>query len=785
VVTVQKQVPIRVKDVADVRMDALYRNGAVTQNGQSEAVQGLVIALRGANAKKVVSGVEAKLDELQPALPQGISLSTFYNRADLVEKAINTVSKALVEAIVLVVLVLLLFLGNIRAAVTVALILPLAALMTFILMNAYGMSANLMSLGGLAIAVGMLVDAAVVVVENIVTTQEKDRANLPRLHLIYRALQEVSVPVISGILIIMTVFLPLLTLEGLEGKLFIPVAITIIFALGSSLLLSLTVIPTLASFILGKPSHQEPWLVRKLHGAYEPLLRWSLNHDRMIIAAALFGFATAVGVYTQVGKTFMPTMDEGNIILQIEKDPAINLDQTVRMDLRIQERLLERVPEIERLVARVGSDELGLDPMSLNDTDTFMVLKPQSQWRMDSKNALIQAIRDVMETDFPGMNFAFTQPIQMRVDEMLTGARGDIAIKLFGEDPDRLNTLANQLVSKVETLPGAVDVYTPKNTGSRYLQLRVNAEQAAKLGLSVTEVEDLLRSQIDGLPVGTIYEGIRRIPILLRGSEQAKASILQMLQQPMTVTGGDTVYLSQLVQAQETTGPVAINREQGKRYATVIANVQGRDLVGFVDDAKAAAKTLSIPTGYYFEWGGQFENQQRAAKKLSIVVPIALVLIFIILFSTFRSISQAIMVLVNIPFALIGGIWALWLTGEHLSVPASVGFIALLGIAVLNGVVMVSYFNQLMHQGLSMSDVVIQGAMRRLRPVLMTASIAALGLVPLVFASGAGSEIQRPLAIVVIGGLFTSTLLTLLILPIIYRRFGAWSLGRSQSAGTA
>ncbi|WP_019894459.1 efflux RND transporter permease subunit [Hydrogenovibrio halophilus] len=785
VVTYQNRIPVRVKDVAEVRIDALYRNGAVTQNGQSEAVQGLVIALRGANAKTVVSGVEAKIEELQPALPDGITLSTFYNRADLVDKAITTVSKALAEAIVLVVLVLLLFLGNIRAAVTVALILPLAALMTFILMNAYGLSANLMSLGGLAIAVGMLVDAAVVVVENIVTTQEKDRARLPRLHLIYRALQEVSVPVISGILIIMTVFLPLLTLEGLEGKLFIPVALTIIFALGSSLLLSLTVIPTLASFILGKPSHKEPWLVRKLSRGYRPLLTWSLAHDRLIIAIALVGFASAVAVYTQVGKTFMPQMDEGNLILQIEKDPAINLDQTVRMDLRIQERLLERVPEIERLVARVGSDELGLDPMSLNDTDTFMVLKPKSQWRMDSKEALIQAIREVMQADFPGMNFAFTQPIQMRVDEMLTGARGDIAIKIFGEDPDSLNALANNLVTEVETLPGAVDVYTPKNSGSRYLQLQVNHVQAAKLGLDVTEVEDLLRAQIDGMPVGTIYQGIRRIPILLRGAETSKASILQMLQQPITVTGGDTVLLSQLVDARETTGPVAINREQGKRYATVIANVQGRDLVGFVDEAKQAAQSLEMPTGYYFEWGGQFENQQRAAKKLSIVVPIALVLIFIILFSTFRSVSQAIMVLVNIPFALIGGIWALWLTGEHLSVPASVGFIALLGIAVLNGVVMMTYFNQLMHQGLSMTEVVMQGAMRRLRPVLMTASIAALGLVPLVFASGAGSEIQRPLAIVVIGGLVTSTLLTLLILPIIYRRFGAWSLGRADRAPTA
>lgn len=783
IVGYQNDLPILVKDIAKVKIDAMYRNGAVTQNGQSEAVQGLVIALRGANAKEVISGIEAKLDELQPALPEGIHINVFYNRADLVNKAVNTVSKALVEAIVLVVLVLLLFLGNIRAAITVALILPLAALSTFILMNYFGLSANLMSLGGLAIAVGMLVDAAVVVVENIVTTQEKDKTNLPKLHLIYRALQEVMVPVISGILIIMTVFLPLLTLEGLEGKLFIPVALTIIFALGSSLILSLTLIPTLASFILGKPSHQEPWLMRKLHSVYLPVLKWSLKHDLLVISTAIVALVAAGMIYTQVGKTFMPQMDEGNVILQIEKTPSIGLDETVRMDLQIQKRLLEKVPEIEQLIARVGSDELGLDPMSLNDTDTFMVLKPQSEWRMADKEALVDEIRQVMESDFPGMNFAFTQPIQMRTDEMLTGARGDIAIKIFGDNPKTLNNLADQLVSEVSQIEGAIDVYTPKNDGSRYLQLQVNRAMAAQLSMTVSEVEELLRIQIDGMPIGTIFKGIQRIPILIRGSEQSKQSIMEMLHQPVILDDGNSIRLSQLVEAEEVSGPVSVNRDMGKRYATVIANVQGRDLVGFVDEAKILARQLNLPTGYYFEWGGQFENQQRAAEKLSIVVPIALLLIFIILFSTFRSIGQAVMVLTNIPLALIGGIIALWLTGEYLSVPASVGFIALLGIAVLNGVVMVSYFNQLQAQGLPIGEVVLQGAMRRLRPVLMTASIAALGLLPLVFASGVGSEIQRPLAIVVIGGLISSTILTLLVLPIIYRRFRSLASKRSVISG--
>lgn len=777
VVSYQNEVPVTVKDLATVKIDSLYRNGAVTQNGEAEAVQGLVIGLKGANAKEVVEDVQKRLDGLQSALPEGISLSVFYNRSELVNKAIYTVSKALIEAVVLVILVLLVFLGNIRAAVTVALILPLAALMTFILMNFYGLSANLMSLGGLAIAVGMLVDAAVVVVENIVTTQERDKAGLPKLHLIYRALQEVTVPVVSGILIIMTVFLPLLTLEGLEGKLFVPVALTIIFALGSSLILSLTVIPTLSSFILGKPSHKEPWLVRKLSSAYRPALKWSLANDKMVIGGAVIALIFAAFVYTQVGKTFMPQMDEGNIILQVEKIPSIGLKETVRMDKRIQKRLLKEVPEITRIVARVGSDELGLDPMSLNDTDTFMVLKPKSEWRMDTKEELIADIRRVMEQFFPGINFAFTQPIQMRVDEMLTGSRGDIAIKIFGESQEELTALADDLVKRVEKLPGAVDVYTPKNDGLRYLKLKVNRLMAGRLDLSISDVEDILRTQINGLNVGTIYEGIRRTPVIVRGPEATKTSKLEMLQQPVSLKDGRSVLLSQLVDAEEVSGPVSISREQGKRYSTVIANVTGRDLVSFVEDAKKQAAEMNTPAGYYFEWGGQFENQQRAAAKLAVVVPIALILIFIILFSTFRSIAQALMVLVNIPFALIGGIMALWITGEYLSVPASVGFIALLGIAVLNGVVMISYFNQLVANGLTVAEAVTEGALRRLRPVLMTASIAALGLLPLVFATGAGSEIQRPLAIVVIGGLITSTLLTLMILPIIYQRFGLKSLG--------
>jgi cobalt-zinc-cadmium resistance protein CzcA len=772
---------VQVRDIAQVRIEALTRYGAVTENGQGEAVEGLVIGLRGANTSEVIKGVREQLELLKPALPEGISVNVFYDRGDLIDKAIHTVSKALVEAVVLVILLLLLFLGNVRAAVTVALVLPLSALMTFIFMNGFGLSANLMSLGGLAIAIGMLVDAAVVVVENIVTHQSKEaesrHGRLPKLHIIYRSLQEVAVPVISGIGIIMIVFLPLLTLQGLEGKLFVPVALTIVFALGSALVLSLTIIPVIASFILGQPSHELPWLMRHLSRGYRPLLGWALRHDKVVMGAAFSALLLTGVLYTQVGKTFMPQMDEGDLIVQLEKVPSISLEESMRLDGQVQKALLAQVPEIERIVARLGSDEIGLDPMSLNDTDSFLVLKPKAQWRMQDKEALIEEIRQVLDSQFPGINYAFTQPIQMRVDEMLTGARGDIAVKIFGDEPQRLTQTAEQVAALLQTLDGAEDVFTSQNDGMKYLQLEVDRFKAGRLGVSVDALEARLRAYLEGMPAGAIYQENRQIPLFIRAEASLRASMLDFLNQPYVLDNGDFVQLNQLVKVVEVDGPVSIQRELGKRFSVVVANVSGRDLVSFVEEAKLKSAQLDLPTGYYLVWGGEFENQQRAAERLSIVVPVALALIFMILFSTFRSAGQAVMVLSNIPFALIGGVVALWLTGEYLSVPASVGFIALLGIAVLNGVVMMSYFNQLVAQGLPIAEVVVEGAMRRLRPVLMTASIAALGLIPLVFATGPGSEIQRPLAIVVIGGLITSTLLTLLILPIIYRRFGMRSLG--------
>ena len=773
VVTMKDTSPVRLGNLAEVKIGTVTRYGVVTQNGRSEAVQGLVLGLAGSNAKMVVEGVRKKLEELQPTLPPGVEIKTFYDRASLVTKAVNAVSTALIEATVLVVVLLGLFLGNIRAALTVALVLPLAALITFILMSAFGMSANLMSLGGLAIAIGMLVDASVVVVENIVQRLATDptAGKLPRLHTIYRAVREVAVPVTAGILIIITVFLPLLTLQGLEGKYFVPVALTIVFALAGSLVLSLTIIPVLASYLLREVRHEYPWLPRKLLALYEPALVWGLGRQRVIAAVAVVMLLAAGIIYTQVGKTFMPTMDEGDLIVGIEKLPSISLEQSAELDLKIQRAIMQAIPEVYGIVARAGSDEIGLDPMGLNQTDTYLLLKPQGEWRMKSKEALMDEVRKVLDP-MPGIKYSFTQPIEMRVSEMIIGVRGDLAIKIFGPDLNKLNEYAGQVEALLKSVSGNRDVYTVENDGVQYLRVAVDRLQAGRLGLSVEEIQDALRLQIEGQRAGVVIESNRRTPIVLRGAESIRMSPADFGAMRITTKAGNTVPLTSVATLERASGPVKIDREMGSRYSVVIANVAGRDLVGFVEEAKAlVSQKVPMETGYRVTWGGQFENQQRAAARLTVVVPVALGLIFVLLFSTFRSVRQALLILSIIPFALVGGIVALWVTGEYLSVPASVGFIALLGITVLNGVVLVSYFNQLRSEGMRLSDVVLQGAKRRLRPVLMTAFITAFGLIPLLFATGPGSEIQRPLAIVVIGGLITATVLTLMLLPILYLRF--------------
>ena len=777
---------LRIRDVARVGIGSLTRYGAVTKDGKGEAVEGLVLSLRGADASAIVKAVRERLDSLKPSLPEGVTLKTFYDRSDLIQRAVGTVTKALIEATALVVILLLAFLANFRAALVVAVTLPMAALVTFTMMRLFGMSANLMSLGGLAIAIGLIVDAAVVVVENTVERLDHHAGNtrIPKLHQVYQAASEVAVPVASGILIICLVFLPLLSLQGLEGKLFAPVALTIVFALAGSLALSLTLIPVLSSLMLKGSAHKSPLLMRVIEAGYRPLLRFCLAHPMPVYAAAIAGAAAMVFAYLAIGKTFMPTMDEGSVIMQTTKLPSINLDESVATDLRIQKILRERVPEVESVIARVGSDELGLDPMSPNDTDAFLVLKPKDQWRVPNKDWLLQQLRGAM-AEMPGIEFAFTQPIEMRTSEMLTGARGDLAVKIFGPDLKVLADLAGRVQQAISGVGGAAEVFTASNDTVDYLQIDMDRMTAGRTGLSVTGVEDELRAQLEGTPAGIVAEGQRRTNIVIRGPETLRKAPELFMQSQLATPDGGLVRIGDVAQLRRTAGAVKVDRENASRFAIVQAYVSGRDLVGFVEDAqKAVAQKVALPAGYRLVWGGEFENQRRAAARLAVVVPIALTLIFLVLFATLRSLRQSALILANVPFALVGGILALWLSGEYLSVPASVGFIALLGIAVLNGLVLVSYFNQLIAAGMPLSQVVFEGSLRRLRPVLMTASIAAFGLVPLLFASGPGSEIQKPLAIVVIGGLVTSTALTLLLLPILFRRFGAQSPATQIDART-
>ncbi|MCT2401367.1 efflux RND transporter permease subunit [Novosphingobium mangrovi (ex Huang et al. 2023)] len=766
---------VRVGDVARVTSGSLTRYGAVTRDGKGETVEGLVIGLRGADAAQVVAGVKQRLAELQPSMPAGMTVSVFYDRSNLIERAVGTVEEALIEATLLVVVLLLLFLGDVRASVIVALALPMAALLTFIFMRSIGLTANLMSLGGLAIAVGMLVDGAVVVVENVVERlSDPKHARMSKLHNIFVAASEVAKPVASGMAIIALVFLPLLTLQGLEGKLFAPVALTIVLALLSALVLSLTLVPVMALYVLklrADGGHHEPWLMRQIGPRYAALLAGAFARKRLVYTVAGISLLVTGAAYSVTGKTFLPTMDEGSVIVQLTKLPSISLEHSVEGDLKVQKALLSQVPEVTEVIARVGSDELGLDPMGLNETDSFLKLKPRDEWRVSDKDWLVEQLRKAL-ADLPGIEPSFTQPIEMRISEMLTGARGDLAIKLFGPDLDELARLAGQIQTRLEAIPGTSEAMTVANDRVDYLQLDIDRVAAGRLGMPVNQLQDAMRAQVEGVHAGVVNDGIRRIPLVIRG-EGERLAPQAFADQLYRTPGGQLVRASDVARVERVEGPVKLEHENGSRFALVQAFVSGRDLVGYVEEAKAdIGRNVQLPPGYRIVWGGQFENQQRASARLMVVLPISLVMIFIVLYATLSSMRASLLILLNIPFAVVGGMLSLAVSGEYLSVPASVGFIALLGIAVLNGLVMVSYFRQLRESGMPLAEAVRRGAERRLRPVLMTASIAAFGLVPLLFATGPGSEIQKPLAIVVIGGLVSSTLLTLILLPMLYERFG-------------
>ncbi len=773
-VAAREGVPVHIGDVAEVRVNSLTRYGAVTADGEGEVVTGLALLRKGANSGATVAGVKRELEALKASLPDGVHIVPFYDRTELVSKALWTVEKALGEAVVLVLLVLIVMLGNLRAALTVALILPLSVLFTFIAMRLFGISANLMSLGGLAIAIGILVDAAVVVVENIHTQLCHAPGGVNRVHLVYRAVLEVSAPVISGVLIIIVVFLPLFSLSGLEGKMFTPLAITISFALIGSLALALTAIPVLASVLMRGGSERDGLVLKVLKRCYLPVMHWALRYRKSAVGGALLALAIAAYLFPLIGREFMPVMDEGTTVIIIEKLPSISLERSLELDEGFQKAMMS-LPEVTGVVSRTGADELRLDPMGLQQTDNFLITVPREQWNI-SLDEFHRQLRAKLD-EFIGIDYAFTQPIDMRVSEMLTGVRAAMAIKLYGDELSVLEEKSRQIETLVGDIPGAVDVFRGQLSGQIYLHIAIRPQAIARYGINNEAINRLIEVAVGGRTVTEIIEGNQRIGVTLRYPEQARTSPAAIGAILVDTPGQEKIPLRSLVEISEVDGPVEIKRESAKRQVVVQANVEGRDVVSFVDEVRdTIAREVQLPPGYYVSFGGQFENQQRAAARLGVVVPISVALIFVMLFTTFHSLRQAGLIILNIPFAMIGGVVSLYLSGLYLSVPASVGFITLFGVAVLNGVVMVTYFNQLRDAGHPVLQAVQQGAERRLRPVLMTALIASLGLVPLLTATGPGSELQRPLAVVVIGGLFTSTLLTLLLLPTLY----AWLEGGAE-----
>ncbi|EJB51114.1 cation efflux system protein [Helicobacter pylori Hp H-27] len=755
---------LHIKDFAKVISQSRTRLGFVTKDGVGETTEGLVLSLKDANTKEIITQVYQKLEELKPFLPNGVSINVFYDRSEFTQKAIATVSKTLIEAVVLIIITLFLFLGNLRASVAVGVILPLSLSVAFIFIKLSDLTLNLMSLGGLVIAIGMLIDSAVVVVEN---AFEKLSANTKttKLHAIYRSCKEIAVSVVSGVVIIIVFFVPILTLQGLEGKMFRPLAQSIVYALLGTLVLSITIIPVVSSLVLKATPHSETFLTRFLNRIYAPLLEFFVRNPKKVILGAFVFLIASLSLFPFVGKNFMPALDEGDVVLSVETTPSISLDQSKDLMLNIESAIKKHVKEVKSIVARTGSDELGLDLGGLNQTDTFISFIPKKEWSVKTKDELLEKIMDSLK-DFKGINFSFTQPIEMRISEMLTGVRGDLAVKIFGDDISELNELSFQIAQALKGIKGSSEVLTTLNEGVNYLYVTPNKEAMADVGITSDEFSKFLKSALEGLVVDVIPTGISRTPVMIRQESDFASSITKIKSLALTSKYGVLVPITSIAKIEEVDGPVSIVRENSMRMSVVRSNVVGRDLNSFVEEAKKViAQNIKLPPSYYITYGGQFENQQRANKRLSTVIPLSILAIFFILFFTFKSIPLALLILLNIPFAVTGGLIALFAVGEYISVPASVGFIALFGIAVLNGVVMIGYFKELLLQGKSVEECVLLGAKRRLRPVLMTACIAGLGLLPLLFSHSVGSEVQKPLAIVVLGGLVTSSALTLLLLP--------------------
>lgn len=777
IVTAHGHTPIYIRDLAEVKIGAELRQGAFSANGEGEGVAGIVLMLKGASGRDVVNAVKAKLPSIQKALPKGVKLLPFYDRTELVEKAIHTVTKALQEGAIFVLLILIVLLADVRSAIIVTLVLPLAALFAFILMKWYGLSANLMSLGGLAIGIGMMADGAVVMVENVhrhlTKPLEKEKhVHAGKVETVLYAAKEVGRPIVFGIAIIIIVFLPLFTLEGFEGKMFSPLAFTISFALLGSLILSLTLVPTLCTFFLKQePLAHDPIHIRWLKQFYLATLKPCVGHPWLVGLAALLALGGAFALVPRIGTEFLPTLDEGSVGVQTFRIPSISMPQTVALQTEA-EIILKRFPEVIDVVSKTGRADIASDPMGIEISDVIATLKPREEWTTTkSKEELVEKMR-VALADLPGVASSFSQPIALRVDELVSGVRSAIGIKIFGDDLDVLKQRAEAVARVLAKVPGSTDINVEKVSGLAYLQIEIDRDKIARYGINVADIQDIIETAIGGKEATKVYEGLKVFGLAVRFPETARNDVEPIREILVPSPRGALLPLGQLAKVYVTEGPAQISREMGQRRIVVECNVTGRDLGGFVAEAQRKIDAaVKLPPGYYITWGGQFENQQRAMKRFAIVVPITIAAIFLLLFGSFNSVKQAFLIILNIPFALIGGIVALIVGDFNLSVSASVGFIALFGVAVLNGVVMVSYFNELRREGMKVGLAVIEGAVLRLRPVLITANVAALGLIPMLFATGPGSEIQKPLAAVVIGGLVSSTLLTLYLLPTLYKVF--------------
>jgi cobalt-zinc-cadmium resistance protein CzcA len=800
--------PILVGDVAEVKIDHAVRHGAASMNGRGETVVGIVMMRRGANAQQVVNNVQAKMEELKQALPPGVGVEVFYNRNELTSAAISTVTTSLLIGGLLVILVLLSFLGDWRSALIVSLVLPMTALVTFILMNVFGFKANLMSLGGLAIGLGMFVDGAIVMVENIFRLREQNPEASIGL-IVVRAGREVARPIAFSVGVVIAVFLPLFTLQNLEGRMFRPMAYTVSFALTAALFLALTMAPALSSYLLasvgstdgeaegdpeatageadapdarlggdGRPAgarrrHEvgsSNRFVAWLKASYQPLLDAALAHRGVTVTVAGAVLLLGIGVFSTLGTEFAPDLEEGSIAIQVALEPDAALQTSTDVQTKVENALLE-FPEVTKAVSKTGRPAVAFDPMGQNLTDMFVGLTPRDTWRYDTKAALVDTLRGRVN-QIPGATFAFTQPIALRLDEMVSGAKSDIAIKIFGADLDALKRLQAQAAEAIRDVPGAADVLPSQIAGFGYVEVTVRRADAARHGLSVGRIQNAIDMAIGGEQASTILEGDRRFALVGKLKETARGSAASIRNLPLTTPDGTQIRLSDVATVELTEAPAEVTREDGKRKITLGVNVSGRDTGGFVADAKDALRAaVQLPTGYLVDWGGQFENQERAQRRLMLILPITLAIVFVLLYMTFTSVSQAILVFLNIPVSVVGGVLLLWGMDLYMSVPASVGFIAVLGIAVQNGVVMVSFIDDLREHGRSLMDAVRSGALLRLRPILMTTLTTLLGLLPLLVAEGIGANVQRPLAAVVVGGIFTLVPSTLLLLPTLYGWF--------------